>query len=381
MGKQSLTRLAAHINNYQIMQIELSRGYDYACFRDDLRKFYWNTGVANRETVFLITDTQIVKEEFMEDIQNILNSGEVPNLFLGDDYERIILGVKDDCMKSKPKADGATGGDGGDFTRDAIFEFFLNRARTNLRIVVCMSPIGEAFRRRCQMFPSLVNCCTIDWFVNWSTEALYSVAYGSLTDIAADKTQNDYLAQICVSMHESVDKMSTRLYDEYRRHFYTTPSSYLELLKLYHSLLESRNETIKGQQKRIGNGLNKILETNDTIEIMRKELEALTPKLEKQATDFKVMVDKIAIENKKADAMREIVMKDEAAAREKEGNARHIADEARRDLQVVQPIIDAAQEALKQINKNDINEIKSFTSPPALVKFVMEAVCLLFDVK
>lgn len=210
---------------------------------------------------------------------------------------------------------------------------------------------------------------------------MYSVAYGSLTDVAVDQTQNDQLATICVQMHESVDKMSSRLYAEYRRHFYTTPSSYLELLKLYHSLLDSRNETIKSQQNRIGNGLNKILETNETIEIMRKELEFLTPKLEKQAADFKVMVDKIAVENKKADAMRELVMKDESAAREKEAGARQIADEARRDLLVVQPIIDAAQDALKQITKNDINEIKSFTSPPPLVKFVMEAVCILFDVK
>lgn len=381
MGKQSLTRLAAHINNYQCMQIELSRGYDYGSFRDDLRKFYWNTGVVNRETVFLITDTQIVKEEFMEDIQNILNSGEVPNLFLSDDYEKIILAVKDDCIKSKRKSDNVTGTDSSEVTRDEMFEFFLNRARSNLRVVVCMSPVGEAFRRRCQMFPSLVNCCTIDWFVNWSTEALYSVALGSLSDIAADRTQNDYLAQICVTIHESVDNMSDRLYNEYRRHFYTTPSSYLELLKLYHSLLESRNDTIKSQQKRIGNGLNKILETNDTIEIMKKELETLTPELEKQAADLKVTVDKITVEKKKSDAMREIVMKDEAAAREKEVVARGIADEARKDLQVVQPIIEAAQDALKQINKNDINEIKSFTSPPALVKFVMEAVCILFDTK
>lgn len=91
----------------------------------------------------------------MEDIQNILNSGEVPNLFLGDDYERVILGVKDDCMKSKPKKDA--GADGGDITRESIFDFFLNRARTNLRVCFCMSPIGSAFRRRCQMFPSLVR--------------------------------------------------------------------------------------------------------------------------------------------------------------------------------------------------------------------------------
>lgn len=42
-------------------------------------------------------DTQIVEEEFLEDINNILNSGEVPNLFEGDDYEKIILDARDQC--------------------------------------------------------------------------------------------------------------------------------------------------------------------------------------------------------------------------------------------------------------------------------------------
>lgn len=42
-------------------------------------------------------DTQIVEEEFLEDINNILNSGEVPNLFVGDDYEKVILDTRDAC--------------------------------------------------------------------------------------------------------------------------------------------------------------------------------------------------------------------------------------------------------------------------------------------
>ena len=51
--------------------------------------------------------------------------------------------------------------------RDAIFAHLISRVRNNLHIVLCMSPVGEAFRTRCRMFPSLVNCCTIDWFTEW----------------------------------------------------------------------------------------------------------------------------------------------------------------------------------------------------------------------
>lgn len=46
-----------------------------------------------------------------------------------------------------------------------VFQYFISRVREKLHIVLCMSPVGDAFRSRCRMFPSLVNCCTIDWFV------------------------------------------------------------------------------------------------------------------------------------------------------------------------------------------------------------------------
>lgn len=45
------------------------------------------------------------------------------------------------------------------------------------------------------------------------------------------------------------------------------------------------------------------------------------------------------------------------------------------------PALRSAQEALKGLNKNDINELKSFQVPPKLVQFVMEPVCLLLGAK
>ena len=61
-------------------------------------------------------------------------------------------------------------------TAEALAAFFLERVRTNLHVILCMSPVGEAFRERCRMFPGLVNCTTIDWFTEWPSDALFEVA-------------------------------------------------------------------------------------------------------------------------------------------------------------------------------------------------------------
>lgn len=46
----------------------------------------------------------------------------------------------------------------------SMYNFFIDKVRANLHVVLAMSPIGDAFRNRLRMFPSLINCCTIDWF-------------------------------------------------------------------------------------------------------------------------------------------------------------------------------------------------------------------------
>lgn len=42
------------------------------------------------KTVFLITDTQIKEEAFLEDIDSVLNTGEVPNIFAADEKQEVM---------------------------------------------------------------------------------------------------------------------------------------------------------------------------------------------------------------------------------------------------------------------------------------------------
>ena len=83
-GKQSLTRFAAFMSEMKCFQIELVKGYGYNEFREDLKKLFMTAGIDKTEEgaigspiVFLFADTQVVEESFIEDINNILNSGEV----------------------------------------------------------------------------------------------------------------------------------------------------------------------------------------------------------------------------------------------------------------------------------------------------------------
>lgn len=57
----------------------------------DIKKLYRLTGVDNKPTVFLFNDTQIVDESFLEDINNILSSGEVPNLYKQDEFVEVMF--------------------------------------------------------------------------------------------------------------------------------------------------------------------------------------------------------------------------------------------------------------------------------------------------
>uniref|UniRef100_A0A1I8P355 AAA+ ATPase domain-containing protein n=1 Tax=Stomoxys calcitrans TaxID=35570 RepID=A0A1I8P355_STOCA len=371
MGKQSLTKLAAHVNEYKCMQIELKRNYDINAFHDDLKIIYRQAGIENKPVVFLMIDTQIVEEEFLEDINNILNSGEVPNLFEGDDYEKIILEARDHCNDAIKEG----------CSRDTIYKFFINRVRNNLHVVLSMSPVGDAFRRRCRMFPSLVNCTTIDWFSNWPTEALYSVALGLLAQITNTPEECKALATTTVFMHKTVEDASVKFYKEMKRHYYTTPSSYLGLLKLYQSLLKDKNLDLNNKRSRIANGLNKILETNEIIAVMQKELEVMVPQLDEKSANMKTLLERLAVDTKQADMVKESVVRDEASAKEKAAVCQAMSDDANKDLEIAMPALKESEEALKGLTKADINELKSFTTPPALVQFVMEAVCILLGAK
>ncbi|XJO76015.1 hypothetical protein BDV3_006595 [Batrachochytrium dendrobatidis] len=371
-GRQSLSRLATFMEEFEQFQIEISKNYGQTEWRDDLKKVLFAAGLEGKPTVFLYTDTQIVSESNLEDINNILNGGDVPNIYTSEEMDRILNGVRPIAAEQAIPS-----------TRENLFALYIQRIRTNLHLIVCMSPIGDPFRNRLRMFPSLVNCCTIDWFSTWPEDALRSVAANSISEISDLGSEHviDGIVNLCVFMHESVRERCITYRSELSRNNYVTPKSYLELLGLYKRLLEKKRNELISLRKRTATGLEKLLNATKEVEILQEELEAMQPMLMQTSQETEYAMKKIAVDKIKAEEIKENVIKEELASSKKAEETKAIAEDAKRDLDEALPALDAAVESLNSLSKNDIIEVRSMQRPPEGVKLVIEAICIMKGIK
>ncbi|XP_076022383.1 dynein axonemal heavy chain 12 [Genypterus blacodes] len=371
-GRQSITRLATSMAHVTMFQPEISKNYGMTEWRDDLKMLLKNAGAKGQKTVFLLTDAQIKEEAFLEDVDSLLNTGEVPNLFALDEKQEIMEAVRPIAQAGNKNLE---------LSPLSLFAFFVARCRQNLHIIVAFSPIGDAFRNRLRQFPSLINCCTIDWFQPWPEEALERVANSFLETLEMNENERREVIPICKTFHTSVQQLSVKFLAELGRHNYVTPTSYLELIAAFRLLLTQKRDSIMMAKKRYTNGLDKLAFAESQVGEMKKELIDLQPKLEQAKIDNTKMMAVIEVESQEVEAKSKVVRVDEEAATIKANEAQALKNECESDLAEAIPALEAALSALNTLKPSDITIVKSMKNPPSGVKLVMSAVCVMKDIK
>jgi len=89
-------------------------------------------------------------------------------------------------------------------TKDDLWNYFLEKSKDNLHIILAMSPAGDNLRIRCRNFPGMVSNTSIDWFFGWPEEALTSVANYFLKDVDIQSDQRENIVCQIVMVHTSV---------------------------------------------------------------------------------------------------------------------------------------------------------------------------------
>ena len=198
-----------------------------------------------------------------------------------------------------------------------------------------MSPVGNDLRRRMRMFPSLVNCCTIDWLNPWPREALFTVAEMFLESIIEEEQQElqkarqnneeiegemalgKKLATLCVFVDQSVSKYSEEYYKKLRRRVYTTPKSYIQLIESYKEIMFKCKEEISNNRNKLSKGLYKLNEANSTIAGLQEKLIELQPILKQKTLEQDELIKKLETDKYEANKVKSVVEDEEQIVSEK----------------------------------------------------------------
>jgi len=207
-----------------------------------MQEFYKRATLRNEGLLWLMTDGQIIDEKFMVYINDLLSSGEVSGLFPDDEIDNIVAALTNPFKNDNP---------GVNVDKDNVYKYYVTRIKKNLHMSLCFSPVGENLRIKARKFPGLVNCTVIDWFQKWPTEALRSVSKKFLDEMDLGTQEvKDSIIEFMPFSFDVVQKQSTEIYKSEKRNIYTTPKSFLELIKLYKNKVNVKKTAIEDDRDR-----------------------------------------------------------------------------------------------------------------------------------
>lgn len=373
-GKQSLTKLASFVCRQTFFQITLNKSYGDQHFKENVKELYNIAGPAGGSVTFILTDAEIKYETFLEAVNSMLATGEIPGLFVKEDRDLIPLQQKNVYMKE-------AGTKGEDPSTMLLWQYFINRVKDNLHTVLCFSPVGTKFRTRAQKFPSLFSQCNIDWFLPWPEEALISVSDKFLNSFKISNPQSvkDQLIIHMGKVHQLVTEVCGIYYQQMRRYVYVTPKSYLSFIAMYQDVYVKKYKGIDVEEQNINNGLEKLAEATRGIDELKIALKKEDATLKVAADQTAALLSELEIENKKADIKAsEVAAVTDACIAQK--NVITIEKEqADKELAAAMPALEKAKDAVASIKPADIVELKGTRNATDTTRLIFDTVNILFQ--
>ncbi|KAF7784539.1 hypothetical protein Agabi119p4_704 [Agaricus bisporus var. burnettii] len=390
-GKTTLSRFVAWMNGLSIFQIKVSNKYTGDDFDEDLRTVLRRAGCKGEKICFIMDESNVLDSGFLERMNTLLANAEVPGLFEGDEHAALMTACKEGSQRDGLMLDSP----------EELYRWFTQQVAKNLHVVFTMNPPENGLASRAATSPALFNRCVLDWFGDWSDQALYQVG-SEFTDVL-DLDLPTYnppihfpvayrgllmpplhrvaVVNALVHVHQSLHQVNQRLSRRQGRYNYVTPRHYLDFINHYVKLYTEKRDELEEQQRHLHVGLDKLRDTVIQVEDLRKSLASKRSQLEAKNKEANEKLQRMVADQQEAEQKKAASIEIQAALVEQDRNIAERRAVVMADLAEAEPAVLDAQAAVSSIKRQHLQEVRAMANPPEAVKVAMESVCTILGHK
>ncbi|XP_072706738.1 cytoplasmic dynein 2 heavy chain 1 isoform X3 [Ciconia boyciana] len=367
VGRRTVTSLVSHMHGAVLITPKISRDYQLKQFKNDLKYVMELAGIEGQQVVLLLEDYQFVHSTFLEMINSLLSSGEVPGLYKIEELEPLLSPLKDQASQ-----DGFTG---------LIFNYFTYRIQQNLHVVLIMDSTNLNFTINCESNPALYKKCQVLWMETWSENSMKKIPEMLLCD--SDEQEKTGKAHKELQKKHSGDsdflKSFLAIHESCKMHG-ATPSRYMTFLRLYSTINSSKRRELIKRQNHLQAGVSKLNEAKALVDELNRKAGEQSILLKMKQDEADAALQEITVSMQSASEqkteMEKIKHRIAEEAAEIEERKRKIEDE----LKEVQPLVNEAKLAVGNIKPESLSEIRSLRMPPDIIRDILEGVLRLMGI-
>ncbi|KAL8952356.1 MAG: hypothetical protein Q9222_001736 [Ikaeria aurantiellina] len=390
-GKTTLSRFVAWMNGLKVFQIKIHGKYSAQDFDDDLRDVLRRCGCRGEKLCFIMDESNVLDSAFLERMNTLLANAEVPGLFEGDDFAALMTACKEGAQRQGLLLD----------SQEELYRWFTGQIAKNLHVVFTMNPPDGGLSSRAATSPALFNRCVLNWFGDWSDQALFQVASELTQSVDLDRpnftapdsipvafeqlvlpaSHRETVVNSMVYVHQSIHRFNQRLARQQDLKTYLTPRHFLDFVAQYVRLFREKREELEEQQRHLNIGLEKLRDTVDKVKDLRASLATKRDQLERKDSEANEKLQRMIAEQRQAEQRKSTSLKIQAALDKQEEEVARRKQVVNADLEKAEPAVLSAKESVSNIKRQQLNEVRSLANPPTSVKLALEAVCTLLGHK
>lgn len=386
-GKSLISRFVAWKNDLSVFTIKVNKHYSPENFEEDLQTLLKRVGCDGEKICFIFDESNILESSFLERMNTLLATGEVPGLFEGNAYTSLIHSVRQQAQYRGKCLQ----------TDEEVYAWFTKQIRKNLHVVFTMNPASPDFHNRTATSPALFNRCVLDWFGDWPSQALFEVGLEftktiqfedyvynapiqpprSLIRVSpSDLHLKDAVVTTLVNIHESVATINMQL-EKLGKRNYVTPRHYLDFISHIVGMITRKRDAIASQQSHLDIGLKKLEETEAEVKNLQAVLETKQKELQDKISEANAKLEVLVKDKQIAETQRKDVFDMKLDLEEKTTEIERESNTANAELAVAKPALEHAKKSVTGLSPKDLEEIRDYKRPPVLVKDTLEAVLIL----